>query len=858
MEQSVEHESNDNGKDNDNEDRSHDPFCATGLPRGENIESALTTSHNRPDIPLLPALGVSSRTATVAPNPSPAEREWERRKTEYGGKSRALDQLMSMVGLEEVKREFLAVKATIDAAKHRKGFLRRQDFNLTLSGNPGTGKRTLATIYKELLVECRVWPGRVHHEKCSSFEFQDEKCIEYLEEYLKDQHGYSIFLFIDSIEVADPPLDRDFVRCLERHLPHIKCVTVLAGSTEGISAVLGGRPNGRWVFPRRLQLQDYDDEQLHTILLQLIHHNSFQVEGGESGLYTRIAARKVGRGRGFAGFANVHDLVLAFERMVRRQSVRCQKERINQPTSSGSDRDETAAEQEENDDIERPLLTKEDIIGPEPGDFHSHSVAWKELNKMVGMEDVKKDLSELLTRTKTNYSRELLGKEPLQRSLNRVFIGPPGTGKTTVARLYGQVLADMGLLSSGEVVSKTPHDFIGQDIRETVMKTSQILDDTLGKVLIIDGVHRFYGEKKAYTTTDHYHLACIDTIVTRISNRPGENRCVLLLGYPDTMEEMFKVNPGLRRLFPPHDAFRFQDYDDESLIRILQAKMDKEHISAAPLALDAAVEVLRGARDSPNFGNGGDIDNLLNQAKARFTNPIEGQRNVDTKTPDVALQTPTTTDPSIIKQEEASAMLKPCDFDPNCDQAVLTGLTRFQSRFNNFVGFETIKAQFKDYVRTAASLRRSGKDPHDAMPFTFVFRGSPGAGNIFTARALGDVFLSMGLLRSREVIECFSRDLISSYMGLARENVSDLFDRALDKVLFIDATYRSADAYRYEKEAVEVLARFVRNGRDLGTLVIVVTGYESEMDRLMRMHVGLKDCFTTNVVIPEVPRIELV
>lgn len=149
---------------------------------------------SRPGMPLLPALGrkLWSKFADEA-NLLPIEREWERRKKEFGEKSKALDQLMAMVGLEEVKREFLAIKATIAAANQRKGKLRRQDFNLVLTGNAGTGKRTLVNIYKDLLTECGLWSRRPYLEKRSGFDFQADKDIESLHNYLKDcGHGAEI------------------------------------------------------------------------------------------------------------------------------------------------------------------------------------------------------------------------------------------------------------------------------------------------------------------------------------------------------------------------------------------------------------------------------------------------------------------------------------------------------------------------------------------------------------------------------------------------------------------------------------------------------------------------------------------
>lgn len=752
-------------------------------------------------------------------------------------------------------------------------------------------------------------------------------------------------LVMDAIENASSHVHSGLLHCLEHHADRLKLVVALTGTAKGMAKFLGSRPNGRWVFPRRLELRDYDDEQLRLILLQLIRHNAFTVEGGEDGPYPRIAAKRVGRGRDSAGFANVYDLVLAFGRMLDRQAARLEKEGVrlssdpralkaekaketeeteNQVEKIDDDKADSPADKndegeaqdkaaetteekasesasagigaaEKSDEAPSPpadgkkvdanqreeaktsvdlleqkdaeestktgsdetqkavlsLLTKEDMIGPEPEDIRSTSEAWKELEKMAGLENVKKAIAELLTRARANYRREILGKEPLQTSLNRVFLGPPGTGKTTVAKLYGQILAETGLLSTKEVVFKTPDDFIGEHIGESEMKTSRILDSTIGKVLIIDDAHMFYPGSRAGTgnESDIFRLGVIDTIIAKIHNKPGEDRCVILLGYTDMMEEMIqKVNPGLRRRFPLEEAFRFENYNDEHLNQILRLKMAKENITASEEAMEVAAEVLRRARDRPNFGNGGDVDNLLNQAKARFRERVAASKKTHVEPREAASEAE--------QEEEENIVLDRADFDPEWNRGTHAS-TKCRALFQDLIGFDAIVDTFQGYQRMAANLRRRGRDPRAVVPFTFVFKGPPGTGKTHTARIVGRVFYDMGFLSTDEVVECSASQLIGQYMGHTAPKVVNLFERALGKVLFIDEAYRLAGGARgtggtnsFEDEAIGEIVDCMTKPRYLRKMVIVLAGYDKDMDALLKCNAGLRGRFATEIVFP--------
>eukprot|EP00967_Tisochrysis_lutea_P125614 scaffold211358_cov15-Tisochrysis_lutea.AAC.2 len=183
------------------------------------------------------------------------------------------------------------------------------------------------------------------------------------------------------------------------------------------------------------------------------------------------------------------------------------------------------------------------------------------------------------------------------------------TGKTTVAAIYGGILHDLGILSKGDIVVKNPSDFIGSVLGESEKKTSAILEATVGCVLVIDEAYGLHSKGGG----DVYKAAVIDTLVAKVQGVPGDDRCVLLLGYKPEMEEMLRTaNPGLARRFQLQSAWQFDDFSKDDLFCIMQSAASSNYgWNLSFDALRAGVKVLEREKRRPNFGNAGAVNNLL-------------------------------------------------------------------------------------------------------------------------------------------------------------------------------------------------------------------------------------------------------
>ncbi|KAJ3939835.1 uncharacterized protein N0V96_009822 [Colletotrichum fioriniae] len=667
------------------------------------------------------------------------------------------------------------------------------------------GKTTVARIYAKFLVSVGVIAGSRFEETSGSklASLGVPGCQKLLDDVLNDGGGV---IFIDEayqLSSGNSPGGRAVLDLLlaevENHTG--KIVFILAGYNKQMESFFAHNPGFPSRFPISMKFDDYDDDELLKILQFQIDKKYGCRMKWEDDLHLRVACRRLGRGRGKEGFGNARAIENLLSIVSSRQANRIRKARLG-----GANPDDL-------------LLTMEDLVGPQPSAALGHSKAWRKLQTLIGLGSVKESVRALIDSIQTNYVRELAEEPIIEYTLNKVFLGSPGTGKTTVAKLYAQILVDLGLLSNGEVVVKNPADFIGAALGGSESQTKGILASTIGKVLVIDEAYGLYGSSNsAGGSSDPYKTAVVDTIVAEVQSVPGEDRCVLLLGYKDHMEEMMQnVNPGLSRRFPLSSAFVFEDFEKADMRKILQLKLKLQGFSATDQAKQVASEMLERARNRPNFGNAGEVDILLNEAKARH------QRRLTAK------------------ESHHVSTLEALDFDHDFDRADRAE-TNVAKLFEGTVGYEKIIATLEGYQETVRSMKALNMDPKESIPFNFLFRGPPGTGKTSTARKMGKVFYDMGFLAKAEVIDCSASDLIGQYVGQTGPKVQRLLDKALGKVLFVDEAYRLAEGH-FAKEAIDEVVDSVTKDKYKNRLVIILAGYDEDINRLLSVNPGMSSRF---------------
>lgn len=241
---------------------------------------------------------------------------------------------------------------------------------------------------------------------------------------------------------------------------------------------------------------------------------------------------------------------------------------------------------------------------------------------------------------------------------------------------------------------------------ESEKNTKGILAATVGKVLVIDEAYGLYAGGTSDGSNSHsdpYRSAVVDTIVAEVQNQAGDDRCVLMLGYKEQMEQMFQnVNPGLARRFPMDQAFVFEDFSKEDMDKILSLKLKQQGFEVTTSSRRVALEMLERARNRPNFGNAGEIDILLNVAKMKAQKRLSASGG-----------------------KSRSSILEPSDFDEDHDRAERSE-TNVAMLFQGVVGCGEIVEKLEGFRQTVKNARKLDLEPATQIPFNFLFRGPPG------------------------------------------------------------------------------------------------------------------------------------
>ena len=229
-----------------------------------------------------------------------------------------------------------------------------------------------------------------------------------------------------------------------------------------------------------------------------------------------------------------------------------------------------------------------------------------ELADLVGLAPIKEQVRRLVAEAKADRMRARVGMPEPGRSRHMVFVGNPGTAKTTVARLLARIYAQLGTLSNGHLIEASRVDLVGQYIGQTSPKVRKMFDKASGGVLFID---------EAYALIPHdshrdFGVEAVSTLLKLMEDRRDEV-VVIVAGYPREMQRFLASNPGLASRFPK--TLTFDDYGDDELYAIFELIARQQGFEVGP-GVEERVRALIPAPHPPGFGNGRFVRNVFEEA----------------------------------------------------------------------------------------------------------------------------------------------------------------------------------------------------------------------------------------------------
>lgn len=522
--------------------------------------------------------------------------------SELPANSQVLSELNQLIGLLSVKDQFYNLLELVKNNREREENNQRPldiSFHRLFLGNPGTGKTVVAKLYARMLKELGllskgelmvVNPSDFIGTKIGESESKTKAILESAKgKVLFIDEAYGLHDYSDLHGTTDP-YRRAVIDTIVAEIQGTPCediVLLMAGYTEQMMKMINETNPG---LSRRMKLDnafyfdDYSDSDLLQILCNKVNTEGFHIRKSEA---QRVITEYISRLRCKVNFGNAGEVQNAMDIAKQRYSNRIQ--RMNKLTN-----------------IEPDELVAIDFL-PD----RSHMETSEELMKqLMGLDQLRKEI-ETIRALVRQMRRE--GRDPIPiiaGRMNFLFVGPPGTGKTTAARLMGKVLYELEVLPSDKVIEKSASELQTGYVGQASAQTRKILDSALGGVLFIDEAYRLNESKHHFG----YGREIVDELVSALTEERYRGRiAVIMAGYDNDIAQLIKSNPGLESRFP--SKITFPNMSAESAIDMFISRCEKHRITL-PLDKEPFINSIKkfmttAITTMPNWANGRDVDTLF-------------------------------------------------------------------------------------------------------------------------------------------------------------------------------------------------------------------------------------------------------
>lgn len=695
------------------------------------------------------------------------------------------DELSILVGLEQQKKLLREHVATLKEIVDQRGIsaLGSINSNILITGNSGSGKTVLTGQIMELMVAS----GLFDDEDWEPYDSLSIDNLDLDKEPLKAIDLEDAHKFLPERKDADltgTPLEYLTVRSrLQLAVGKNPLILIVNGNQE-LREYIEKRPELNSLFALKISLPDYTPTEVAAICGQILKEKySLSI--------TREARDKLCRvfnyeRRNSEYFGNAHladskasELMMAATRRNKGKKV--------------------------------TLVTEDDVTGKE---FVPKTIeeVMAEFDKYVGIDEIKKTMLSIVNSIRS-FERLHPGETYVLKD-HYIFIGNPGTGKTTIARVFADALSAMGVLPSGQLVEVSPGDLKGQYQGHTAPKVDAAFDRAMGGVLFIDEAYGVWNGEN-----DDFGTEAVTALIKNAEDRRGK-MIAILAGYEKEMGVFSTANPGIASRFNVN--IKFRDYKGPELTEIA-----RRMIKAQGYTLDNSAEL----------GIGKFFDKMELAKQKDFANARDVRNAVDKaiKTQNTRIQKESSK-PGFDASKEFVLTMN--DISGSSEKPPLS-VDEVLAQLDDLIGMDDIKQEIRKLANVAMVNRmrmERGLGSAALQPVNIILTGNPGTGKTTIAKRLGEVLHAAGVLPSDKVVEREAKTILSGYINESGRNMEKAVDEAMGGVLFIDEAYNllpvPGSMNNTGNEALDALMTRMEN--DKGKFVVVIAGYKDRMEELTR------------------------
>jgi SpoVK/Ycf46/Vps4 family AAA+-type ATPase len=734
----------------------------------------------------------------------------------------ALAKLDAMVGLAPVKQEVRGMIARMQVEQKRRDQgldVSALSQHMVFTGPPGVGKTEIARLVGEIYQGLKVLrkghvveidrAGLVAGYIGQTASKTLDKCREALDGILFIDEAYSLAGPSGGGSDFGKEAIDTLLKFMEDNRDRI--IVIVAGYRNEMRRFIDSNPGLSSRFSKTIDFPAYNSAELTEIFKRMATRQQFNLpEGFEGKIRPWIESRSRAE-----DWANAREMRTLLEKAREAQALRVANELSNDPST----------------DISK--VTIEDIVaatGQKVEDNEAAvAAALEKLNAMVGLAPVKQEVQGLIARMQIEQKRRDQGLDVSSLSQHMVFTGPPGVGKTEVARVIGEIFRALRVLRKGHLVETDRAGLVAGYVGQTATKTLDKCREALDGILFIDEAYTLAAGSGG--SGHDFGKEAIDTLLKFMEDN-RDRIVVILAGYRNEMRRFIDSNPGLSSRFSK--IVDFPSYNSAELSEIFKRMAARQQF-ALPEGFEAKLKPwVEGRSKAEDWANAREMRTLLEKARE-----AQALRLANDPSADISL---VTLDDIVLATGQK--------LESN-EASVAAAFAKLDA----MVGLAPVKQEIK---RLSARLEVEQKRREQGLPIAavsqhMVFTGPPGVGKTEVARVIGEIFRALKVLRKGQLVETDRAGLVAGYIGQTATKTLDKCREALDGILFIDEAYTLAaggggSGNDFGREAIDTLLKFMEDNRD--RIVVIVAGYPNDMRRFIESNPGLSSRFTKTIDFP--------